>query len=142
MKRQPLEWEKVIANETTDKGLISKIYKQLVQLNTRKSELRVWGLPETAHFRSRSEREGPQRSPLALALFQRRKQAAGKGCVQGHTGGLLLEAFLWVAESCAGAGWGLSVKCPRGTHGLKIKVQSCGFGRDPEACEEGLLRTA
>ena len=34
VKRQPLEWEKIIANETTDKGLISKIYKQLTQLNT------------------------------------------------------------------------------------------------------------
>ena len=32
MKRQPSEWEKIIANETTDKGLISKIYKQLIQL--------------------------------------------------------------------------------------------------------------
>ena len=36
MKRQPLEWEKVIANEATDKELISNICKQLMQLNTRK----------------------------------------------------------------------------------------------------------
>ena len=33
VKRQPSEWEKIIANETTDKGLISKIHKQLVQPN-------------------------------------------------------------------------------------------------------------
>ena len=36
VKRQPSEWEKIIANETTDKKLISKIYKQLLQLNSRK----------------------------------------------------------------------------------------------------------
>ena len=35
VKRQPSEWEKIIGNETTDKGLISKMYKQLIHLNTR-----------------------------------------------------------------------------------------------------------
>ena len=37
VKRQPSEWEKIIADETTDKGLISKIDKRLIQLNTRKT---------------------------------------------------------------------------------------------------------
>ena len=36
VKRQPSEWEKIIANEATDRQLISKICKQLLQLNSRK----------------------------------------------------------------------------------------------------------
>ena len=37
VKRQPSQWETIIVNETTDKGLISKIYNQLIQLNARKT---------------------------------------------------------------------------------------------------------
>ena len=37
-KRQPTEWEKIFANELTEKGLISKIYKQLVQLRAKKNK--------------------------------------------------------------------------------------------------------
>ena len=37
VKRQPSEWDKIIANETIDKGLISKIYKQFIELNARKT---------------------------------------------------------------------------------------------------------
>jgi len=37
VKIEPTEWEKIIAKETTDKELISKMYRQLIQLNTRKT---------------------------------------------------------------------------------------------------------
>ena len=52
MKRQPLEWERIIANETTDKGLISKIYKQLIQINTKKTNnpVKKWEKDKNRHF--------------------------------------------------------------------------------------------
>ena len=52
MKRQPLEWEKIIANETSDKGLISKIYKLLIQLNTRRTNnpIKKWEEDLNRHF--------------------------------------------------------------------------------------------
>ena len=58
VKKQPSEWEKITANETTDRGLVSSIYKQLIQLNARKrnNPIKKWEKDLNRHF-SKEDRQ-------------------------------------------------------------------------------------
>ena len=73
MKRQPSGWEKIIANET-DKGLVFKIYKQLMQLNIRKAtQSKVEGRPKQT-FLQRRYLDGRQTHDSLLEKFKSKLQ--------------------------------------------------------------------
>ena len=103
VKRQPSEWEKIIANETIDKGLISNLHKQLIQLNTRRTNnpIKEWEKHLNRHFSEEDiQMVSRHMKRCSTSLIIRKMQIKTTIRLSLHTSQNQVKVKVKVAQSC------------------------------------------